>query len=624
MSLTGPTPWTVLHDNGNSIMASVTRSASIGASVGSQPWTSPSNALTSNNLYASADNTAAVLYIRDFGFSIPVNAVINGFEVFVEGYGTGGTSAQRAISLALTKLGTEYSTLIFFPILGTSDSSATFGDSITKWFTTVTPSEVNSEYFGVRISPYNTSGYTRYIDYIRVTVYYTYNPNLPMSANGSSYSLSGTAASGLKTSKLFAGHPIEYWRKPDGSLILTPDGEPIPIATGSIPVYSLTGSDVEFVKTGQGNFESGSYDLVGTDADTLWHHVLYAGGAGFQYWRKPDGTLVLDPAGDPILLNIREDTYQLTGSDATLDKQVSPPLESGEYTLTGTDCTLDLTKGIYASDGVYVYLGVASPLLKHYLIDAAKFIQYWRTPDGTIITMPDGTPIELNLSSYLLEGRPVSFSQQAGLLAGTGSYDIAGTGPSLLYLRVFSPDFGIYTYTGQDVTFDYADLNTVINVENGEYFHSSQDYIFLFNKAVISSTGGYFVSGKQVDFYKSAPLHADFGEYQTSGTGAELLFHRLVNGLAGDYDLTGSDVTLINTFGLDASNGLFALSGKAATFYLNQLLLASSGIYLLTGTSANLSYIYVSIGRLIIALELKTPEALLTVKMPSIITKILN
>lgn len=169
---------TLFADSTNKYAGSVVNSAAFGTVV----WSSPGNAAgITNGTYATAtglDNTSSqYLFATNYGFSIPVNATIDGVvvsptrkcsnagnlsrdtNVFLIVNGVIGT-ANRATATAYT----------------TSDITEDHGGSTDKWGAALTPAIVNSSNFGTVFSSYKISaggGVNITVDAIRITVYYT-------------------------------------------------------------------------------------------------------------------------------------------------------------------------------------------------------------------------------------------------------------------------------------------------------------------------------------------------------------------------------------------------------------------------------------------------------------------
>lgn len=149
---------------------------------GAANWTNPTNAISSNNLYATNDYGGATgvsvtnyLYAHSFDFNLPSNAVIEGFQVTVERRGVGSTEDYYVGLIYLdgiqqiTSPGKQLSGL--WP---TFDANATYGDSTDLWNKAWTVAETNDSSFGFAISaegnPIDLD--LAQIDSIQITAYY--------------------------------------------------------------------------------------------------------------------------------------------------------------------------------------------------------------------------------------------------------------------------------------------------------------------------------------------------------------------------------------------------------------------------------------------------------------------
>jgi hypothetical protein len=112
-----------------------------------------------------------------FGFSIDNQATILGILIEVEGYGSGSQAARRGLSASPTKDGTTKAgnTGSQTDMTTTTPESGykTWGTSSDLWGTTWTVTQINASTFGVLLQPAGTTGYSRFVDHVRVTVYYT-------------------------------------------------------------------------------------------------------------------------------------------------------------------------------------------------------------------------------------------------------------------------------------------------------------------------------------------------------------------------------------------------------------------------------------------------------------------
>lgn len=152
------------------------------ASYGTTAWTSPSNAASSNNSYASvllsSFNSSQYLKATNFGFSIPSGATIDGIVVEVE-LKASSVGYIRDSSVKIVKGGTASGTDkkrspgVFWP---NTDTVITYGGSTDLWGLSWSDTDINASDFGLAFSPSVDTGktsITAYIDHIRITVYYT-------------------------------------------------------------------------------------------------------------------------------------------------------------------------------------------------------------------------------------------------------------------------------------------------------------------------------------------------------------------------------------------------------------------------------------------------------------------
>lgn len=162
-----------------------TRNAGAGnnvAGIGTRPWVDAGNVTADDNNYATVTTTVLAIsnYLQatNYGFNIPSDAIIDGIEVIISRYvnsAEGGTRA-RDFRVRLIKGGYVGNTAkedntVNWP---TSETSRTYGSNSDKWGTTWTPAQINASDFGVALGATIGADKTAYVDYITVTVYYTY------------------------------------------------------------------------------------------------------------------------------------------------------------------------------------------------------------------------------------------------------------------------------------------------------------------------------------------------------------------------------------------------------------------------------------------------------------------
>lgn len=167
---------------GNVISSPSTCSTQTG--VGTVAWATPLEAVSSNNIYATASNVRGNIttnYLNCTGFNfaaVPVGAVITGITVYAERRTSGGTIRDAfvylikggAISTAFNAATTTNYT--------TTDTIEAHGGSANLWGTSWTEAEVKAANFGVAFASRNTSttstnNRTVRVDHIQVRVDYT-------------------------------------------------------------------------------------------------------------------------------------------------------------------------------------------------------------------------------------------------------------------------------------------------------------------------------------------------------------------------------------------------------------------------------------------------------------------
>jgi hypothetical protein len=145
------------------------------STVGDTPWTNPSNAGASDNVYATNSTeggTPQYLKATNFGFSIPTGATINGILVEVEGK----SLTTITINLRIVKGGTIGSTNKTSSLTTTEQyRSVPATDFETDlWGETWTIDDINASTFGMVLAgPFRAGNYLDSVDHIRITVYYT-------------------------------------------------------------------------------------------------------------------------------------------------------------------------------------------------------------------------------------------------------------------------------------------------------------------------------------------------------------------------------------------------------------------------------------------------------------------
>ncbi|MFT3675533.1 MAG: T9SS type A sorting domain-containing protein [Chitinophagaceae bacterium] len=243
--------------------------------VGSFAWASPGDAVSSNNVRASAGILLGVwssansnyLVATGFGFSIPSYASVCGIQVMVEksagGLGVGSSIIDNGVYLvkAGAVAGTNQASGSSW---SATDGTSTYGSGGALWGTTWTAAEVNAGNFGVAVSARLRTGIVSLtqhaqIDHISIIVHF-FTTALPVSlvdfevnAHDSKVALSWATLSEQNTSRF-----IVQRRSMDAPAWQSID---------SIPAQHYSEQKKNYQYTDQQPLQSSLYRIACTDAD---------------------------------------------------------------------------------------------------------------------------------------------------------------------------------------------------------------------------------------------------------------------------------------------------------------------------------------------------------------------
>lgn len=143
-------------------------------SVGTTPWTNPTNISGTDNVYAtaavSASGTTQFLTAKSFGFSLPTTATVVGIVVQVEGK---TSSADEEISARIIRGGIIEADETKTLTLTTTEGVHEVGGGFDLWSQEFEPSDINASDFGVAIWVDSAANsHTISIDNVRIVVGY--------------------------------------------------------------------------------------------------------------------------------------------------------------------------------------------------------------------------------------------------------------------------------------------------------------------------------------------------------------------------------------------------------------------------------------------------------------------
>lgn len=146
-------------------------------------WSNTGNVTASDNsrasvLYGTSTGFSDYLVGKNYGFSIPSSARIDGIVVEIEkSLSVSATCVDKSVMLtkdAASTVGSDKASGSAWPVAG-AESFVSYGSSSDLWGTTWTPAEINASTFGVCIATNKTdaTGSNARVDSIRITVTYT-------------------------------------------------------------------------------------------------------------------------------------------------------------------------------------------------------------------------------------------------------------------------------------------------------------------------------------------------------------------------------------------------------------------------------------------------------------------
>ena len=164
--------------------------AAADSTIGDIQWANLDSVLTDDAKYTTSttvsDNDSThYLWVNDFGFDLPTDAIVTGFTVKFEGYLSDSAQALNVV-VRMVKAGTitgsDYATNA---TISDDVTIYTFGASDSLWGSTWTIANVEDSAFGAVFMFTDTvGGTTIYVDYATIQVHYTYH-DLAVSADTS-------------------------------------------------------------------------------------------------------------------------------------------------------------------------------------------------------------------------------------------------------------------------------------------------------------------------------------------------------------------------------------------------------------------------------------------------------
>ncbi len=149
------------------------------AGIGSRAWSSPNNAMASDNFYATASISSIAssnyLICSGYNISIPSDAIINGITVAIERKTSATTVRDLLVRVVKGQViqAAERATTTSYPTIDTVENH---GGASDLWGTTWQASDFNPSDFGVAFAAKTTNSTNRTVSIDRITVTVDYSP----------------------------------------------------------------------------------------------------------------------------------------------------------------------------------------------------------------------------------------------------------------------------------------------------------------------------------------------------------------------------------------------------------------------------------------------------------------
>lgn len=306
-------------------------------------WNNPGNAVSSNNADATVSvdgDTSEALRCTNYGFTIPVGAVIEGIEVNVERSSNrtqnGGSRDASLLLLGGTLTGSDLATATIYT---TTDVTEAHGGVTETWGNTWTVAQINAAGFGaaLRVTKPDSAGqpHTVSVDHVEITVHYALPPVLVSATLVCGTSNSVEVLFSKPVTALTAENPANYALSGGAtvaSAVLGSDGRIVTLTTSVLAsgqLYTLTINNV--ASTDGGVIASGSQTTFFTEGGYLsglrgsyFANMTLAGSPAGQ---RVDGPVDFDWAnGTPGVAGIGTDNFSVRWEGFVT------PSESGNYT----------------------------------------------------------------------------------------------------------------------------------------------------------------------------------------------------------------------------------------------------------------------------------------------------
>lgn len=298
------------------------------AGIGATAWTNPGNVVSDNATDATCAAGASSQYLiaRNFGFTVPSIATINGITVRVEASEhSGGTESLNA------RLQDDSAALIGSSkantISGTGKSVYTYGGTADVWGATLTPTILNDADFGVRL--WFTTAHDVRVDFVTLAVEYTVAYSLVI--DSATYAITNNDV-GVLIGWLSSIDQATYSiTANDITLVYDSGGYDLPIEFAS---YSITTNDIGLLNNRLIPVDQAQFDITNQDVSLLNSKVIPVDTASFSLTTNDLGVL------NNRLLQVSQTQFDITNQDILFSTTKAIVLDSQIFSLSTNPITL--------------------------------------------------------------------------------------------------------------------------------------------------------------------------------------------------------------------------------------------------------------------------------------------
>ncbi len=261
-------------------------------------------------------------------------------------------------------------------------------------------------------------------------------------------------------------------------------------------------------------------------------------------------------------------TFALSGNATTLRAARQLAAATGARTLTGVAANLRRGFKISAAAGSFVLSGTAAGLKRTYALSAAVAAF---TLSGKAANLSFGHRLVSAAGSFALSGQSATLRYGRNLLASQGSFTLSGNATNLSAARKLAAAAGSLALTGIAANLVYlpAGASYTLVAGTGSFGLAGQTAALRSGRRFVSANGAFALTGQNAGLKAGRVLRSSQGSFALAGQAASLRAERKLASVKGSFVLTGFDATLTKGGGLSytlvADTGLFVLSGQNAT-----------------------------------------------------------